>query len=100
MHMLEEMQRKRSRAIEQQNVTLLQIVKIAVRKIATETLQIRPNAGRYQAVAAEHIADGRRNTLDVRGRVYQQRRECFESEVHHTTSIGVLALFGEPKRFV
>ena len=63
-------------------------------------MQTVPDAAGNQRVGFERFADLAGGQFQFLGRVSQQRGQCLEGPVHHTTSIGVFARFGVPNRLV
>ena len=98
--MLEQMQRQRARAIEQQDIALLQVVEFSHHKILDERIELATDIGWKQPLALDHRAAFRRGRLQFRSRIAQQRRESFEGPGHHTTSIGVFAFVRVANRLV
>src|SRR6185312_3794464 len=100
MNVLEQMQRKRARAVEQEHVALLQVVEVAGGKLRRQLRKLRPDAPRQIFVVGQDKTDVSRRVAQLLGRIDEQRRERLERAVHHTTSMGVLARFGVPNRLV
>src|SRR5215467_5033125 len=94
------MQRQRARAVEQQHVPLLKIVKVAGRKFVQQVMQLIADTAGDQPVRIEHLADLASSHLQFGGGVSQQRGKRLQGLVHYTTSIGVFARFGVPNRLV
>ena len=100
MHVLEQVQRQRARAVEQQHVALLQIVEIADRDLAQQKIELAPHRGRKQSLPIHGGGDFGDGFLKLGRRIAQQHRQRLEGSRHHITSIGVLARFGVPNRLV
>ncbi|CAM5326180.1 hypothetical protein AFEL58S_00857 [Afipia felis] len=97
MDMLEQMQRQRAAAIEQETIALLQIVEIAGRKLVDQHIELLACGKRHQPFLVENGAEQRGRRNELFGGVCQERRQDLE-RLHHATSIGFLALRGEPNR--
>ena len=97
MDMLEEVQRQRPRAIEQQAVALLQIVEIAAGEVVDQPMQLGAFGRRQDGVAVDHLADFVGCRDEVGGRVGKQCGQGPE-RLHHTTSIGFLARSLPPEK--
>ena len=95
--MLEQMQRQRLAAVEQQAIALLQIVDLAGGDIRDQTIQRRAPARRHQLFAIQHHREPGRRGDQVFARIAEQRREHLEC-LHHAISTGLRALRGEPNR--
>ena len=100
MHVFKQMQRQRTRAIEQQHVALLQVVEIAGGDFSQQRVQLVADARRDHLPGIDRLADLAGRLLQLDGRIGQQYRERLQGLDHHTTSIGVLARLGVPNRLV
>ena len=103
MHVLEQVQRQRARAVEQQHVALLQVVEIAGRDLA----RAARSSARAVARGTQRFRVERRAASPApppaapRSDSVSSARERLEGLAHHATSIGVLALAcGAPNRLV
>ena len=99
MDVLEQMQRQRLAAVEQQAVALLQVIEIADRDLLDQDIDGRPARRRHQLFGIEHRQKLRRGFDQRLGRIAQERGQDLE-RLHHAISIGFLALRGEPNRLV
>ena len=100
VHVLEQVQRQRAGAVEQQHVALLQIVEIAGGDLFQEALEAVAVPLRQACFRIERRAHLRDGGLQLCRRVGKQRREHLQGLAHHATSIGVLAFLGPPNRLV
>ena len=93
MHMLEQMQRQRAAAVEQGEVTLLQIVDVAIGQFGQQTVDGGTLRCRHQAFLGQHRGNLARRGLQRLGGIGDQCREGTIGAGHHTTSIGVFGFF-------
>ncbi len=99
MDVLEQMQRQRLAAVEQQTVALLEIIEIADRDFLDQRIDGAAAGRRHQFFGVEHGEKFRRGVDQRFAGIAQQRGQYLERP-HHATSIGFLALRGEPNRLV
>ena len=102
VHVLEDVQRQRTRAVEQQHVALLQIVEIPRGDLLQEALEAIAVELRQAALAIEGSAHLRDRRLQLRRRVGEQSGENLERPPHEMNSVGVRTVFlrGAPNRLV
>ncbi len=91
MHVLEEIERERARAVEEEHETLLQVVEIARAEIAQQRFQLRHPLLGDQRLGAQQGRDLRRRRLQIGARIAQQRRHCLEGHVHGFIASGMVS---------
>ena len=102
VHVLEQMQRQRARAVEQQHVALLQVVEIADGDVVDQEHRAvcgQPAGTRFSSRCTAVRSSSAAPCSSLR-RIAQQRRQHLEGLGHHAISIGFLARFGLPNRLV
>ena len=101
VQMLEQVQRQRPAAVEQQHVALLQIEQIARAQLIEQLEEPRPKAARHQPLGVEHAFQLRRAGGKLLARIAEQQRQDLEGIGHQNTSVGVSTVFfrvGPPNR--
>jgi len=78
MQMLEEVERQRASAVEEIDITLFNVQKIAAAKLVDEIEKAAPLAGREKRGRADDLRDLRQSPTHVRRRIGQERAEGSE----------------------
>ena len=94
VHVLEQVEGERARAVEQQDVALLQVVEVARGDLLQEAVEAVAVLLRQAALGVErgaHLRDGR---LQLGSGIAEQGRKDLERALHEMNSVGVRTVLG------